>query len=121
MHLVMKRTILSLLFVFGCGGPGKPAEGPTTVGSTSASTPPPVASTPPAPPVVAGDLLTQLKGSKLTLAQGIAQAEKDSGPAISAKFELDEGHLSLSVYTAKAGLDKDAEHNVLMELSGDPT
>ena len=25
------------------------------------------------------------------------------------------------VYTAKAGIDKDAEHNVLMELSGDPT
>jgi hypothetical protein len=25
------------------------------------------------------------------------------------------------VYTAKAGLDKDAEHNVLEELAGDPT
>jgi hypothetical protein len=108
----------------GCGDPEKPVASPpaptATVGAATA--PPPVTSaaaaeTPPSP----GDLVSQLKSSKITLAQGIQQAEKDNGPAISAKLELDEGHLSLSVYTAKAGLDKDAEHNVLMELSGDPT
>ena len=64
-------------------------------------------------------LLTRLKDSKHSLAAGIAQAEKENGVAISAKFEMDGQTLSLSVYTAKAGLGQDAEHNVLVELSGD--
>jgi uncharacterized membrane protein YkoI len=66
------------------------------------------------------DLIKTLARSKHSLVDGIAQAEKTNGAAISAKFELEDGKLSLSVYTAKEGLDKDAEHNVLMELSGDP-
>jgi hypothetical protein len=41
---------------------------------------------------------------------------------IEAKFELgDDGKLSLSVYPAKNGTDKDAERNVFQEVSGDPT
>ena len=39
--------------------------------------------------------------------------------AISAKFEMKGDTLMLSVYTAKAGLGKDAEHNALVELQGD--
>jgi hypothetical protein len=66
-------------------------------------------------------LVGQLKTSKLTLLEGIAQAEKENGPAISAKFELEDGKLMLSVYTAQAGLDKDAEHNVLLELGAEAT
>jgi uncharacterized membrane protein YkoI len=66
-------------------------------------------------------LLGKLKDSKFSLADGIAQSEKENGVAISAKFEMEGGKLSLSVYTAKAGLGKDAEHNALVELSGDPT
>lgn len=66
-------------------------------------------------------LLAKLKDSKHSLADGIAQCEKESGVAISAKFEMEGEKLSLSVYAAKAGLGKDSEHNVLIELAGDPT
>lgn len=64
-------------------------------------------------------LLGRLKDSKHTLAAGIAQSEKENGVAISAKFEMKGDTLMLSVYTAKAGLGKDAEHNALIELQGD--
>lgn len=66
-------------------------------------------------------LLALLTSAKLDLSRGIAQAEAQGARAISAKFELDDGNLSLSVYTAKNGIELDAEHNVLAELSGDPT
>jgi len=66
-----------------------------------------------------GALLGRLKDSKHTLADGIAQSEKENGVAISAKFEMKGETLMLSVYTAKAGLGKDAEHNALIELQGD--
>ncbi len=66
-------------------------------------------------------LLSRLKESKLSLVDGIRQAEKDNGPAISAKFEMKGDKLMLSVYTAKDGLGKDSEHNTLMELIGDAT
>jgi hypothetical protein len=66
-------------------------------------------------------LVALLPSSKIGLADGIALAERRGGKAISAKFEVEDGKLSLSVYVAKAGLDADAEHNVLAELSGDPT
>jgi uncharacterized membrane protein YkoI len=66
-------------------------------------------------------LLARLKESKHTLAQGVTEAEKSNGVAISAKFEIEDGKLWLSVYTAKAGLEKDAEHNALIELKGDAT
>ena len=66
-------------------------------------------------------LLRSLKQTKLSLAGGIAQAEKENGPAISAKFEVEDGKFWLSVYTAKAGLKNDAEHNQLIELKGEAT
>jgi uncharacterized membrane protein YkoI len=66
-------------------------------------------------------LIALLPSAKLDLAHGIAQAETQGARAISAKFEVEEGKLSLSVYTAKSGIELDAEHNVLAELSGDPT
>ena len=66
-------------------------------------------------------LLARLKDSKHSLADGIKQSEKENGVAISAKFEMDGDKLVLSVYTAKAGLGNDAEHNALVELSGDAT
>lgn len=64
-------------------------------------------------------LLGRLKERKQSLSGGIAQAEKENGVAISAKFEMDGENLSLSVYTARAGIGSDAEHNVLIELAGD--
>jgi uncharacterized membrane protein YkoI len=66
-----------------------------------------------------GALLGRLKDSKHSLADGIKQSEKENGVAISAKFEMKGDTLMLSVYTAKQGLDKDAEHNALIELQGD--
>jgi uncharacterized membrane protein YkoI len=67
------------------------------------------------------ELLKRLGESKHSLVDGIKQAEKANGAAISAKFEVEEGKLWLSVYTAKNGRDKDAEHNTLMELKGEPS
>ena len=49
-----------------------------------------------------GDLLKALSGAKVTLQQGL-EASTKSGKPISAKFELDNGALQLSVYTAKSG------------------
>lgn len=67
------------------------------------------------------EVAIRLKSSKLDLLQGIAQAEKTQGKAISAKFEMKDGVLMLSIYTARAGLGTDPEHNVLVELIGDAT
>jgi hypothetical protein len=68
-----------------------------------------------------GQLLAKLATRKHSLADGIKQAEKANGPAISAKFEIKGDQLMLSVYTAKQGHDRDAEHNTLMELIGPAT
>lgn len=57
-------------------------------------------------------LLGRLKDSRISLADGLKQAEAAHGFAISAKFEMKKDNLMLSVYTAE-GRDKDAEHNVL--------
>jgi hypothetical protein len=66
-------------------------------------------------------VIESMPQSKLTLAQGIEQATaKAPEAAISAKFEIHDGHLALSVYTAEKGLNGDAEHNVLKELIGSP-
>jgi hypothetical protein len=65
-------------------------------------------------------LVESLSKSKLTLLQGVRQAAKEHGAVISAKFELEDGKLSLSVYTAEKGLSIPAEQNVLEELSGSP-
>ena len=57
-------------------------------------------------------LLKALPSSKHALADGIRQAVKGGEAAISAKFEMDEGKLSLSVYTV------DTTHNVFKEIAG---
>jgi len=43
-----------------------------------------------------------LPSAKVTLQQGLAAAESQGQP-ISGKFEVDEGHFQLSVYTARGG------------------
>lgn len=48
------------------------------------------------------DLLKALPSAKVTLQQGMAASAKNGTP-VSAKYELEEGTLQLSVYTAKAG------------------
>jgi hypothetical protein len=65
-------------------------------------------------------LVESLSKSKLSLLDGIRQAAKGHGAVISAKFEMEDGKLSLSVYTAEKGLSVPAEDNVLEELSGSP-
>jgi uncharacterized membrane protein YkoI len=49
-----------------------------------------------------GKLIKLLDASKINLQQGLAASEQHGQP-ISAKFEVDEGKLQLSVYTAKDG------------------
>jgi hypothetical protein len=49
-----------------------------------------------------------LPTAKVTLQQGLAAAESQGQP-ISAKFEVDEGHLQLSVYTSQGGKFKEVE------------
>jgi hypothetical protein len=66
------------------------------------------------------DLLKALAGSKHSLEEGIRQLTRDSEVAISGKFEMEDGHLSLSIYTAEKGLGVDAEGNVLKEFAGSP-
>jgi hypothetical protein len=48
------------------------------------------------------ELAQALKGTKLSLKQGIV-ASASKGKPISAKFEVEDGKLQLSVYTAKGG------------------
>ena len=67
-------------------------------------------------------IVSLLKDSKISLLQGIDQAEKTSGPTTSAKFEVgDDGKLALSVYTVPEGFSAEPEKTTLTELSGDPT
>ncbi len=67
-------------------------------------------------------IIPLLKDAKITLLQGIDQAEKLSGPATSAKFEVgDDGKLVLSIYTIPEGLGVEPEKATLTELAGDPT
>ena len=63
-------------------------------------------------------LLEALGKTKHTLIDGVRQAAKGGAVAISAKFELEDGKLSLSVYTAEKGLSIPPEQNLLQELSG---
>lgn len=67
-----------------------------------------------------GALVKALGKSKVTLLAGMRQAAHGSAAVISAKFELEDGKLSLSVYTAEKGLAVPAEENILQELSGSP-
>ena len=61
-----------------------------------------------------------LAGTKQTLAEGIELAAKAPAVALSAKFEIKDGMLSLSVATAEKGLATPAEKNVLKEWAGSP-
>ena len=63
-------------------------------------------------------LVKALPSAKITLEAGIEQVAKKPEAALSAKFELEDGKLMFSVYTAEKGLDADAEHNVLKEFGG---
>jgi len=65
-------------------------------------------------------LIDALGNSKLSLLDGVRQAASGGAVPISAKFELEDGKLSLSVYTAEKGLSVSPEKNVLEELSGSP-
>lgn len=65
-------------------------------------------------------LLGELGKAKVSLRDGVRQAAHDGAAPISAKFELEDGKLSLSVYTAEKGLKVDPEKNILQELSGSP-
>lgn len=77
-------------------------------------------------PAVAADnkedaaLIQALPKSKHSLLEGVRQAATGGAAAISAKFEMEDGKLSLSVYTAGKGLAVPADSNVLQELSGSP-
>jgi hypothetical protein len=65
--------------------------------------------------------LSILKQAKGTMLDGLAQAESKYGPAIEAKYELDDkGKLSLSIYPNKH-IELDAERNEFDELAGDAT
>src|SRR5436190_5456689 len=48
------------------------------------------------------ELATALKDAKVSLQQGVAASAKEGKP-ISAKYEVDDGKLQLSVYTVKGG------------------
>jgi len=65
------------------------------------------------------DTFKQLGSSRHTLIEGIRHAEKLGGAAISAKFDVEQGKFWLSVYSAKAGIKTDAEHNKLIEFKGE--
>lgn len=66
------------------------------------------------------ETVSRLGQTKHSLVQGIRQAAKTHGAPISAKFEFEDGKFWLSVYTAKSGIEADAEHNTLIELKGEP-
>jgi hypothetical protein len=72
-----------------------------------------------------GDDLRIMYSAQPTMAEGLAQSEKDHGPAIEAKFELDDnstpGSLALSVYPVGKGITTDPENNEFQEISGPAT
>ena len=116
------------LVLAACGG--EPIRNAATAAPTASGPAAALPSSMPAPaevpsakhePNEGAALLALLPMAKLELTQGIALAEVQGARALSAKFELEDGKLSLSVYTAKKGIELDAEHNVLAELTGDPT
>jgi len=69
-----------------------------------------------------GDDLTVVRQSRISMSSALRAVEREHGPAIEAKFELDgDGHLSLSIYPVGEGIDVDPERNTFFELAGDPT
>lgn len=68
-----------------------------------------------------GNDLRVLKASAISMAAGIAAAEK-IGPVIEAKFELNDAQaLALSLYPISSPLTVDAQRQTFKELAGDPT
>lgn len=67
------------------------------------------------------NLIKKLAEAKLSLKDAITLAEKTSGPATSAKFEMDGEQLVFSVYTAPQGPETSAEETELTEFSGNAT
>jgi hypothetical protein len=67
------------------------------------------------------ELLSRLPQSKHGLQEAFDAVRASGGVPISGKLELEDGKLWLSVYGAKAGLDRCAEKNELFELKGDAT
>src|SRR6478672_1755350 len=64
-------------------------------------------------------LIKAISGAKITLQQGIAQVAKGTEVPTEAKFEMEGGHLMLSVYTSGKGFDTAAEDNSFNEYGGD--
>jgi hypothetical protein len=64
-------------------------------------------------------LIKALAGAKITLLQGIAQVAKGTEVPTEAKYEMDKGKLSLSIYTSAKGFDTPAEDNSFNEYGGD--
>lgn len=64
------------------------------------------------------ELLSRLKDAKFSLLDAIVFAEKSSGTALSAKFEMDGDEMVYSVYTAPQGIALPAESADLTEVSG---
>lgn len=67
------------------------------------------------------ELLSRLPKSKHGLQEALDAVRAEGSAPISAKLEFEDGKLWLSVYGAKAGLDRCAEKNELFELKGDAT
>ena len=64
-------------------------------------------------------IIPLLKDAKMSLLEGIAYGEKMSGPVTSAKYEVEDGKLLLSIYTVPEGLGVEPEKATLTELGGD--
>jgi hypothetical protein len=67
------------------------------------------------------ELLSRLPKSRHALQEALDAVRAEGGTPISVRLEFEEGKLWLSVYGARAGLDKCAERNELFELKGDAT
>ncbi|MEK6578482.1 MAG: hypothetical protein AABZ55_04585 [Bdellovibrionota bacterium] len=66
-------------------------------------------------------LLQKLREARFSLSDAIGYAQKTSGPATSAKFEMDGNDLVFSVYTTPQGLEAPAEDADLSEIAGPAT
>jgi hypothetical protein len=68
-----------------------------------------------------GENLQVLKQAKIKMSDALAEAEEHHGATIEAKYELEDGKLSLSIYPVGKGIHTDSERNTFFELAGDPT
>src|SRR5512140_3071313 len=59
-------------------------------------------------------LARAMRGAKVTLARGLSAAARREGRPISAKYELEDGKLQLSVYTA----ERDGFSEVIVDEAG---